>query len=233
MSLYKVYLEGKHKQVWDELVAVEAEVLKDEALTRDAVLVARASMLRAKSNIETIVARLRQMGYRFATESLAELFGPAMTNPSAVFAPPEANVHNLLQELENVVGPIPITLRSWFEIVGSVNLIGSHSTLSPRGGAASDPLVVMSPREILAELADGSTKPFSLPLFPSAQAKAGIAEGLICCVKATKSLDAQFDAGRNSAPADQSKRPEVAGVDTEHVRCTGESVRHCGIGGGS
>lgn len=47
---------------------------------------------------------------------------------------------------------LPLSLRAFYEVVGSVDFIGSHSTLAPRGGSISpDPLVVFSSEDALAD----------------------------------------------------------------------------------
>ena len=44
--------------------------------------------------------------------------------------------------LEKKAGALPLSLRALYELLGSVNLIGRHSSLAPRGGGVCpDPLV--------------------------------------------------------------------------------------------
>jgi hypothetical protein len=53
------------------------------------------------------------------------------------------NRFELLDELERLVGPIPLSLHGWYENVGAVNLMGTHSSW-PQGTAdlMPDPLVI-------------------------------------------------------------------------------------------
>lgn len=106
------YLAGEHEQVWDELMALGAAV-RDEPLYSDALAVARETMRRAKYNVETIVARLKENGYLFAY-------------PDSIYVASGSNVQTLLDEREEKVGPIPISLRAWYEIISEVYLNGTH-----------------------------------------------------------------------------------------------------------
>lgn len=58
------YLRGECEAVWDELVALGAGV-REEPLHSDALAVARETMRRARANIETLIPRLRELGYEF------------------------------------------------------------------------------------------------------------------------------------------------------------------------
>ena len=64
---------------------------------------------------------------------------PPLQNPE-VFDPPGKETAKWLKKLEKAGGgPMPISLRAWFEQVGGVALLGSHE----------DPLMVTSPRRLL------------------------------------------------------------------------------------
>lgn len=58
------YLSGECQPVWDELVGLGSAV-REEPLYSDALAVARETMRRAQANIETLIPRLAQIGYRF------------------------------------------------------------------------------------------------------------------------------------------------------------------------
>jgi hypothetical protein len=84
----------------------------------EAYTVARETMARARQNVETIIAFLRERGY---------IFGPAdeaMGTALPVWQPPTAESNALLTRLNAEVGPLPLSLRAWYEIVGSVSLQG-------------------------------------------------------------------------------------------------------------
>jgi len=60
------------------------------------------------------------------------VFAPATKEDAAYFA--QLEVRGLI---------LPMSLRAWFEEVGDVNLLGTHSALSP-GGIEADPLTIFS-----------------------------------------------------------------------------------------
>ena len=48
-----------------------------------------------------------------------------------VFSPPDKKTPKMLDKLEKAAnGPLPISLRAWYEVVGGVSLIGSHTLLN-------------------------------------------------------------------------------------------------------
>ena len=110
------YLAGEHEAVWRELAAM-GDGVRDPAVLDDARAVARETMRRVRRNVETVVARLRAMGYRFA-------------EPAQVHEPPTPALLARLDTLEAQAGPLPLALRAFYEEVGSVCLMGAHPTLS-------------------------------------------------------------------------------------------------------
>jgi hypothetical protein len=74
-------------------------------------------MTRARTNIETLVQRLISLGYRFA-------------HPDRVFVPADEATRGLVAEIEGRAGPLPLSLRTWCEVVGEVNFMGTHPKLS-------------------------------------------------------------------------------------------------------
>lgn len=136
------YLRGEYREVWAELVA-RGNDIRLEPLLVDAEAVARELMERAKHNVSLLANRLQELQYRFAY-------------PDQVWIPPDAQHLAVLDSLERRFGPIPMVVRAWYEIVGSVNFMGAHPKLSrysgidwggsDRLGCYSDPLVLGTPR---------------------------------------------------------------------------------------
>lgn len=194
MSFLQSYLDGNYEEVWDKLN--EILFFEDDKLLADARLVVQETMLRVRKNIVTVVGRLREINYQFMAETMAEEFGPPLTgDESSPYSPPEPQVGQFLEQIEQSVGPVPLVLRGWFEIVGSVNLIGTHPSLTPGDASIlADPLVFMSPREIIRELSGEPIEPLRLPIFSSASSKAGYSSGgELCALHMGRGMDATID----------------------------------------
>ena len=69
--------------------------------------------------------------------------------------PPGPDAAKQVIAFEKEFGTLPLSLRAFYEVVGEVNLIGSHPALDPEGNAiAPDPLVVYGLDEGLIEFDD-------------------------------------------------------------------------------
>lgn len=64
MSYVRRYINGEHTQVWDELLQLGPAV-REESVYHDAMAVASETMVRVHQNIETLIARLIQLGFVF------------------------------------------------------------------------------------------------------------------------------------------------------------------------
>src|SRR3954453_6345240 len=106
------YRLGEYKRVWAELLALGGRV-REQPLYADALAVARETMTRARANIELLVQRLNTLGYRFA-------------HPDRVFVAADDDFRGHVEEVEGRVGPLPVSLKVWCEVVGEVNFMGSH-----------------------------------------------------------------------------------------------------------
>jgi hypothetical protein len=88
---------------------------------------------RARHNIEIIVERLAEQGYRFHTNDDHQ-------EPVVPTHPPGADAPRLVAWLQANFDAVPMTLLSWVRLVGDVWLVGTH----PRWpeSASADPLVI-------------------------------------------------------------------------------------------
>lgn len=116
------YRAGAHEQVWAELVALGPAV-RDEPIYTDARAVAHETMRRVRHNIETLIPRLREISYQFGDDS-APVSEEDRWHLVPVFAPPAPQVATIIARLESQVGPLPLSLRAFYEVVGTVNLVG-------------------------------------------------------------------------------------------------------------
>jgi hypothetical protein len=116
------YVAGEHEPVWAELQALGAAV-RAEPLYSDAQAVARETMRRVRHNIETLIPRLEALGYEFGYRWAHGRNFPSGP-PDPVFAPPQPDVAQTIAELEDRAGALPLSLRAFYEVVGSVNFVG-------------------------------------------------------------------------------------------------------------
>lgn len=158
------YRNGERLQVWQELIQLDSAV-RDPRYFVEATAVARETMRRARHNIEQIIGKLDRLGYRFTVS--IDYFGdlkqqlspdpsrlPSRTNP-LVFKPAEANAPNRLDALEKTIaGPLPLSIRHWWEQIAFVCLAGVHETLSPGDPDGLSPLVIWEFDDEWAELID-------------------------------------------------------------------------------
>src|SRR5688500_16096331 len=110
-----VYLSGERELVWRAMFSRGPDI-RGEDLFESAEAVARETMGRVRANVELVVARLRELGYQFHS-------------PESVHVPPSADAVAQLDEFEQRVGPIPRSLRTFYEVVGSVDLTQSWEQL--------------------------------------------------------------------------------------------------------
>jgi hypothetical protein len=163
------YRAGDRVAVWTELTALGAR-LRDTPTWPETVEVAAETMRRVRANVERLVELLPRHGFQFY-------------EPDVVHVPPAPDVRDQLAEVERVVGPLPLALRCWYELVGQVNLSGSHPDWDFE---FTDGLVVEAPVEYLlleheTWAADGGTEwdrgPFTIDLAPDALQKADVRGG--------------------------------------------------------
>jgi hypothetical protein len=127
-SLLDRYSQGHCVAVWDDLMALGAAV-RSPAYLDDAYAVALATMRRVRDDLRLIHRRLIRLGYQFWV-------------PEQALVPPPATTPGMLAEIEHALGPLPLSLRALYEVVGSVDLRQSPLQLvqwqQPGRATASD-----------------------------------------------------------------------------------------------
>ena len=113
------YIAGEYEQVWADLVEMGPNV-RHPLVLPDALDVARETMQRARTNILTLIPRLKAMGYQFGT------FSNGGFTPTRPYYPPSKTSLLKLKRLERLAGPLPLSLQAWYEVVGSVHLVGKE-----------------------------------------------------------------------------------------------------------
>lgn len=109
------YLRGDHEQVWADLRELGPSVRGDEVLD-EARSVAVETMRRVRCNVEAVRRRLDDAGYRFQ-------------EPDRVHVPPPADAGEQLDRFEQRHGPLPLSLRAFYEVVGTVDFRQSWEQL--------------------------------------------------------------------------------------------------------
>jgi len=128
LPLLDRYLAGEHEAVWQDLLALGAAV-REDPYAADALAVAYETMGRVEANVRTVSERLVRIGFTKSD-------GP-------LHASPQRSVDTQIRQLEKIAGTLPISLRAFYEIVGSVNWMGKHTSLLPANHPfCPDPLVV-------------------------------------------------------------------------------------------
>ena len=148
LPLFDRYQAGEHREVWRELVSLGAGVREDPRAA-DALAVAYETMRRVESNVRTIVHRLEGLRYVFTPDGPA---APKTATAPRPHVPPSPNARRAVASFEKEFGTLPLSLRAFYEVVGEVNLIGTHPMIDPKDGAvATDPLVVYGLDEGIVE----------------------------------------------------------------------------------
>jgi hypothetical protein len=138
-SFLERYCDGEYKEVWDELITLGPAV-RQAPYARPAQLVAEETMRRVAANVDTVIRPLGSMGYRFRMEKGAHI-------------PPGAQIDCFLKKLDDLAGPTPLSLATFYKIVGSIDLTGHHEQLPASSGGyfLPDPLVVFLLDQMLLE----------------------------------------------------------------------------------
>jgi hypothetical protein len=145
------YLDGEYEPVWDELVGL-GERVGAEPVYLDALAVARETMRRVRHNVERLIPRLQGLGYVFghswavAQGSLTGAEAAEMDRDEPPLEPPAADVAEQITELQRRAGRLPLSVRTFYEVVGGVNFVGAHPVW---GSDQLDPLEVLSARAVL------------------------------------------------------------------------------------
>ncbi|MDQ2717451.1 MAG: hypothetical protein M3Z08_21360 [Chloroflexota bacterium] len=178
---YDQYQQGLYQGVYDELLSMQDRI-SEPPLYEEALLVMRTLMKRVRYNIELLLSHLQDMGYLFGEGRYESLKDKAYWEREApVYQAPTPEIWQQVNTLEQRVGPLPHSLKCWYEEVGSVNLVGLFPSSPGRVfdrayGSSLDPLFVYATTLVLQMVAfpleDGTweEEPM-LPLAPDEDSK--------------------------------------------------------------
>jgi hypothetical protein len=181
-SILERYLDGEYEAVWEELVA-GVDRFRQPILQTDALAVARETMHRVRHNLEALVARLTEQSYDFTKYT----DGSICDWPKTFLETVKPEVAEILAEIEAITGPLPLSLRVFWEVVGGVDLVGYFPGMKWHW---CDPVQLSSAEEFLQEVRDLEEEFSELPeggpvwvsLGTDALHKANISGGSYCIV---------------------------------------------------
>jgi len=145
MNYLERYRYGEYERVWGELQSLGSAVRQEPyySLARE---VATETMRRVRRDCDLIISRLRALGYVFGTYP----DGSTGDYTQGARVPPSEATRADLAELDERVGPLPLSLVAFWQEVGSVDLVGMH----PSWTEGLDPLVVYGPEVAVSDLDD-------------------------------------------------------------------------------
>jgi hypothetical protein len=149
VNYFERYVNGDLEQVWNDLQSLGPSVRNSETFAQ-AQTIATETMGRVRRNCETLIFRLGELGYvfdKYPDGSPRSFRLPPLT-------PPSDQMRADIAELETQAGPLPISLVSFWNEVGAVDLVG----MGPGWSDGLDPLVVDPPEGALAmhfDIGDG------------------------------------------------------------------------------
>ncbi len=147
---FERYQQGFHQEVSDELVAMKEQVL-EPPIYQEALLVAQAMMRTIRHNMNMLIPRLKTLGYELVDGDWSsyweqeEQSDPEQNALLRAYRKPPLQTAAFLQEIEQCVGTLPLTVRCWYEEVGSVNFIGTFPRTDSREEISHelDPLLII------------------------------------------------------------------------------------------
>lgn len=174
-------------------------------------------MLETMQAMKTKMAPFLEKAAANAAKEAAARRKPPLEDPY-VFSPPDAETPALLERLEKSAGgPVPLSLRAWYEQVGGVSLMGSDPVLNavdfsnrsvlqqfqslvqgdmpispPREECAPDPLVIY-PLDALMDFPDKDGHELQLVISPDDLHKANISGDAYYITLPDARADFQFD----------------------------------------
>jgi hypothetical protein len=119
LSLIERYDAGDATEVWQELIDHDGAVREGD-LASEATAIAERAMRRVKGNVERLVARLDELGYRF-------------TRREGALTPPADDTEALIARVESEIGPLPMALVAFYRQIGEIDLRGELTAWEPPG----------------------------------------------------------------------------------------------------
>jgi hypothetical protein len=118
------YREEPPAAVYRELAALGAEVRHPRVLP-DALSVAREAAARVRRNVGRLSERWGALGFRFGYHWAGAWAEEEVRRAPPHLGQPNAEDMVALDRFESEVGPLSLSLRAFYEVVGAVNFVGA------------------------------------------------------------------------------------------------------------
>lgn len=142
MDFYTRYRKGEFKTVYDEILELKQDAFSPENFS-EIEMVLEETFRRVSYNLKIIYQELKKIDYLFKTNFESNFDKP--------LCPPLPNTENLLKNLEKNVssfGYVPLSLRKFYQIVGSCNFVWNYEINEERFWEGADPIQVGSLDEL-------------------------------------------------------------------------------------
>ncbi len=199
MKLIERYSNGETVSVWEEIEMMEVDAFKPEIYS-EVEKVLDETFNRVRYNLEVIHEELLKIGYNFNNDESCNSLRPLNK--------PLKNADKLLHKLDKMVKPfgyVPVTLKKFYQIVGSCNFGWDYENDENFMWHYSDPIQIGSLDDLVEEMkendwvemmkenaADG--EPVYLELAADFYHKDNVSGGMAYSIEMTKqpSIDSLF-----------------------------------------
>ncbi len=146
MTFLERYQNGETTEVYKDIDNLGPLAFSENHFV-DVEAVVTETMKRVSHNLAAIYDELEKINYNF-NRNIQHSFQAPLNKPNA-------NVDKLLTQLEKIVSPfgyIPLSLKSFYQIVGSCNFAWNYETNKIIPWRCSDPIQIVPLEELMKEL---------------------------------------------------------------------------------
>jgi hypothetical protein len=148
MTLYDRYINGQTEQVYQDIYALGQDAFLPANLP-DIEKVLTETFQRVAYNLDIIYRELKNINYLFKAEPKYNFEKPLHK--------PLLDTKNLLEKLDNAVKPfgfVPLSLKYFYQIVGSVNFVWDYETNEDFIWEMADPIQIASLDAVVETVTD-------------------------------------------------------------------------------
>ncbi len=179
-SLFDRYKSGEYQQIWKEMNQYDTISLLNLEIQKDMLEVIKETMLRVRKNLEILVPRLIHLGFVFGDgffDDCSVEEKEKISKDLPIYPLQPQSVDREIHMADHLYGVMPLSLRVFYEVVGSINLVGTHSRWRPVGPKGLDALFIY-PLSLSLQMMDSYSEIWkaqtpSLPIAPDHYYKSG------------------------------------------------------------